>query len=105
MDSFNKIISFVLGLVVVVVFLAVISGRLNLGSKKASPTPTPTPTVAGTSISKVTMSQTPINNYQNQHNAGKGVNTIPSTGPELLFPLVFSSFLSGLYLKKTGKNK
>jgi hypothetical protein len=100
MDSFNKIISFVLGLVVVVVFLAVISGRLNLGSKKASPTPTPTPTptVAGTSISKVTISQTPINNYQNP-------KTIPSTGPELLFPLVFSSFLSGLYLKKTGKNK
>ena len=96
MDSFNKIISFVLGLVVVVVFLAVISGRLNLGSKKASPTPTPT--VAGTSISKAIISQTPINNYQNP-------KTIPSTGPELLFPLVFSSFLSGLYLKKTGKNK
>lgn len=29
MDSFNKIISFVLGLVVVLVFFAVITGRIN----------------------------------------------------------------------------
>ena len=93
-----------MGLVVVVVFLAVISGRLNLGGKKASPTPTPT--VAGTSLGKATISLTPANNYQNQQtSAGKGVTTIPSTGPELLFPLVFSSFLSGLYLKKIGKKK
>ncbi|MBI2641720.1 hypothetical protein HYW87_03960, partial [Candidatus Roizmanbacteria bacterium] len=51
MDNFNKILSFVLGLVVVIVFIAVITGRLNLRNRLArvsgvSPTPkqSPTPT-------------------------------------------------------------
>lgn len=51
MENFNKVLSFILGLVVVVVFVSVLSGRLNLGLKekliggktqaKATPTPTP----------------------------------------------------------------
>lgn len=51
MGDFNKVVSFVLGLIVVVVFLAVVTGRLNLrqrilsaNSKKVvAVTPTPTP--------------------------------------------------------------
>lgn len=56
MENFNKVLSFVLGLVVVVVFVVVLSGRLNLNLKNAltgkktstgkvsvtgAPTPTP----------------------------------------------------------------
>lgn len=55
MENFNKVLSFVLGLVVVVVFVVVLSGRLNLNLKnaltgkkistgKVSVTGTPTPT-------------------------------------------------------------
>ena len=53
MDSFNKVLSFVLGLVVVVVFIAVASKRLNLNTKflpfssgaanKVTVIPTPSP--------------------------------------------------------------
>ena len=34
MDSFNKVISFVLGLVVVLVFFAVVTGKINLKAKQ-----------------------------------------------------------------------
>ena len=46
MGNFNKVLSFILGLVVVIVFVIVLSKRLNLQSKfipfgnKTSPTPT-----------------------------------------------------------------
>lgn len=50
MDQFNKAISFILGLVVVAVFIAIASGRINLSGKlpfssKSTITPTPTPVV------------------------------------------------------------
>lgn len=52
MENFNKVLSFVLGLVVVIVFVIVLSGRLNLRSgilgdrsqPKVTATVTPTPT-------------------------------------------------------------
>lgn len=55
MENFNKVLSFVLGLVVVIVFVIVLSNRLNLSDKflvfknnkaKITVTPTPTPTQA-----------------------------------------------------------
>lgn len=53
MGDFNKVLSFILGLIVVVVFFVVLSGRLNLSTKllpgsqtKITPTVTPTPKVA-----------------------------------------------------------
>lgn len=105
MESFNKILSFVIGLVVVVVFLAIISGKINIGKKFSSgvplfglnkTTPTPTPTTLGqSSQQKKQEFVNTINQYQKTN-----VKEIPSTGsPTIVLPFVFSSFLSGLYLR------
>ncbi len=109
MDSFNKIISFILGLVVVVVFLAVITGRLNLGkrfSSLSSSTISPTPTTS----SAVPTPTTVINNYQSQshsqadNQSGKTPGVIPATGaPTVLLPLALFGLFSGFGLKKAGK--
>src|SRR3990167_7175824 len=44
MENFNKVLSFVLGLVVVIVFVIVLSGRINLRSDIFTGKKTPTPT-------------------------------------------------------------
>src|SRR6185503_2786194 len=60
MDGFNKVISFVLGLVVVVVLIAIITGRLNLKqkllsvSKGQTTTPTVIPTITPTRSANTT---------------------------------------------------
>lgn len=107
MDNFNKIVSFVLGLIVVIVFLAVITGRLNLrnrisGGQQAKVSPTPT------TVSKLYLSPTPISsvtiNKQKNTYAVKTPSSIPATGsPTVLFPLLFSSLTGGLFLRKSGK--
>ena len=111
MDNFNKIISFVLGLVVVIVFLIVIGGRFNLkervkdfgSQKKLSPTPTiiigqyssPTPSAIKAS------GQGTTNTYTSSQ---KTPTTIPTTGfPTLLLPALFSTLYLGIYLKKKNK--
>jgi len=109
MDNFNKVLSFILGLVVVIVFFAVLTGRINLKknfrflSAKTSPTPqtkiTPTPvstvTISNTSS---TQSTTSYNRYQTTN---KTPSTIPSTGsPTFLLPFFFSTLGAGIYLKK-----
>jgi len=118
MEQFNKVISFVLGLVVVVIFLAVASGRINLkgtpfsfskGTTSVKVTPTPTPKsksltlnqVSSTSQGSVPASSTTNPQYHSYN--GSAVSTIPNTGPEFLLPLVASSFLGGLFLKGKGK--
>lgn len=102
MDSFNKIISFVLGLVVVLVFLAVITGKLNLKSKPfsgSSPTPTPTPTQKP---STVTITGISGNNLYKQN--GQIPKSIPSTGlPTLFIPMLLSGLIGGNFLRKTDK--
>lgn len=117
MDSFNKVISFVLGLVVVVVFLAILSTKFNLNQKllplvggaKATPTPTKTLTPSPTSLTIVTGFPTPtgMKPYQTNTtviNQTGGATTIPKTGVETVFlPLVISAFAGGFLLKKTGK--
>lgn len=116
MESFNKVLSFILGLVVVVVFLAVVSGRIDLrkqlsslpkkGILSVSPASTsPTPTVekekTGTTNKTATIGPTPKTNY-NRYQTGK-VNSIPNTGsPTIVLPIVFSSLLAGVWLKKRG---
>lgn len=107
MDNFNKIVSFVLGLIVVIVFLAVITGRLNLrnrisGGQQAKVSPTPT------IVSKLYLSPTPISsviiNKQKNTYAAKTPSSIPATGsPTVLLPLLFSSLAGGLFLRKSGK--
>ncbi len=99
MDSFNKIISFVLGLVVVVVFLAVITGKLNLRGRvpvlTKSTTPTTLPTVTPTPISTLKILPTPREKTQSYNRYQKSPSTIPATGsPTIIVPFLFS--LSGL---------
>ncbi|OGK12609.1 hypothetical protein A3C98_00760 [Candidatus Roizmanbacteria bacterium RIFCSPHIGHO2_02_FULL_37_15] len=108
-DNFNRIVSFVLGLIVVVVFLAAVTGRLNLRNRlknlgsqtKTSPTP----------VVKVTSFPTPkqlTNLSQEKTNSNsptaKTPTTIPATGlPSFLLPLVFSTFSLGIYLRKKAE--
>lgn len=105
MESFNKLISFVLGLVVVVVFLLIISGKIDIRKKiigqKITPTPTPQEKLY------FQTSPTPmVNNYQNQTTSlanYQPTNTkqIPATGVSTIFiPLVFSTFGLGVVIKK-----
>lgn len=108
MDNFNKIISFVLGLVVVIVFLIVVSGRFNLkervkdfGSQK-KPSPTPTITVgqylSPTPVAKIVLGQGNANAYTSPQ---KTPTTIPATGsPSIFLPIIFSTLSLGIYLRK-----
>jgi hypothetical protein len=129
MDSFNKVISFVLGLVVVLVFFAVVTGKINLKSKTGSvsnttltPTPiqknntgffgffkstspTPTPTQKPSPITINT--NTNENNVYKQYNQTSSSTTpksIPATGlPALFIPMLFSGLVGGNLLRKSGK--
>ncbi|MBI4225932.1 hypothetical protein HY612_02360 [Candidatus Roizmanbacteria bacterium] len=110
MNNFNKIVSFVLGLIVVIVFLAVITGRFNLknrikslGQKKISPTPTVSVQryLSPTTIPTGLLGQRNSSNYTPN---SKTPTTIPATGsPSLFLPLIFSTFSLGLYLRKKSQ--
>lgn len=105
MDSFNKVISFILGLVVVIVFFAVVTGRLKIGkfnpqvfSKKLTPTPTP---ISSINIPSTDQAQTTTkyNNYKTQN-----PKTIPATGiPTFFIPSLIGGALGGSFLRKAGK--
>ncbi|GAB4218633.1 MAG: hypothetical protein Fur009_0320 [Candidatus Microgenomates bacterium] len=106
MDSFNKIASFILGLVVVIVFFAVVTGKINLGKYTPSFAKKPTPTP--TSISTVTVEEnkTPTTLVNNTYKTTSSTTPkkIPSTGVETIFiPTLFASGLGGAFLRKTGK--
>jgi len=113
MDSFNKVLSFILGLVVVIVFFAVLTGRINLKnnfpfmSAKTSPaskaevTPTPVSTVTISNVNQSSAQSTKsYNRYQNNI---KTPSTIPSTGsPTFLLPFFISTLGAGIYLRKNS---
>ena len=103
MDNLNKTISFVLGLVVVLVFFAVISGRINLkgklpfisNTKSATVTPTPTKT---TSTDQLVSEK---GSYKSNAMV-KTPTSIPQTGsPTLLIPILISGLGGGLILRRT----
>jgi len=105
MDSFNKIISFVLGLVVVIVFFAVVTGKINLktGFPKLAPkkTTTPTATLSPTPISKITVNEKTNEtlSYGKYENSQKTAS-IPETGISSLFlPALLSGAVFGSFLK------
>lgn len=124
MDSFNKVISFVLGLVVVLVFFAVVTGKINLKSKtnptsnttvsatpiqknneglfglfKSKTTPTPSPTKKPFTI---VTSNTAENNVYGKYN--QIPQSIPSTGLPILFlPSLLVGLAGGSFLRKSGK--
>lgn len=109
MENLNKVFSFALGLVVVVIFLAIISGKIDIRKKipllsqtttqkTVSPTPTPTPTTTS-----IRPKPTTYTNYQDKTTINKtyNVKTIPATGsPTILLPVFFSFLSSGLYLRR-----
>lgn len=105
MDGFNRIISFVLGLVVVIVFFAVVTGRINFkgGLPKltgATATPTKSASTTPTPISKIVI---PTGSYGSYKNNGKATS-IPATGlPTLFVPSLIAGALGGAFLRKTGK--
>jgi hypothetical protein len=114
MEGFNKAISFILGLVVVVVFIAVLTGRINLGKKitlpkilsisKTTPTLSPAPTITGKKISsiKIDATNSGYGPYNQKTNNVKTNGTIPSTGaPIFLFPLAAASFITGSFLRRS----
>jgi hypothetical protein len=114
MEGLNKIISLFLGLIVVVIFFAVITGRINLknrfpqlGKLQTKPTAIPTPTSpeAKTTI-KVTSETTGQTNYYQKPTLTPAqkytsTTTIPATGaPTFFLPLALSGFLGGIYLRR-----
>ena len=127
MDSFNKVISFVLGLVVVLVFFAVVTGKINLKSKTSStstskstiiPTPaqksnggffgffksaSPTPTQKPSSIT-INTGENNVYKQNNQVASSSNAKSIPSTGlPTIFIPILFSGLAGGSFLRKAGK--
>jgi hypothetical protein len=125
MDSFNKVISFALGLVVVLVFFAVVTGKINLKSKtsttaaKTSITPTPTQKNSGgffgffksstppnpnTKSASYNTEGTDDNNVYKQNTTTSSAKSIPSTGlPTLFIPILISGLAGGSLLRKAGK--
>lgn len=111
MDGFNKVISFILGLVVIVVFVAVLSGKFNLKSKLASlgkvtptvtSTITPTITITPGKGTVVPSGTTPgAENSQYHPYSSNPPKTIPSTGsPTMLLPLLASGLTLGSFLRR-----
>lgn len=129
MEQFNKALSFILGLVVVAVFIVVASGKFNFkgltvpkaGTATAgTPTPKPTskpwfsfnkPTVAPTAKPTpkptTTQNNTTYTNGGVQSYSGSTVPTsIPNTGvPIVLFPIFGTSLITGIFMKKSGKRE
>jgi hypothetical protein len=113
MDSFNKIISFVLGLVVVIVFFAVVTGRINfkgglprLTKATVTPTQSPTPTpssVTGSGTRVVISPTSTLGRYEQQAQKSK-TTQIPATGlPTLFIPSLLAGVFSGAFLRRAGK--
>jgi len=118
MDNFNKLFSFVLGLIVVVVFFAVLTGRINFKNKfvpltsfnsSNKTTPTPTKSAGNSNLNKKIVSSLEVENqslassYKN-YSSPSGLNnlkSIPSTGSEtFLLPLMFSGLIGGFSLRR-----
>lgn len=114
MDSFNKVISFVLGLVVVLVFFSVVTGKIKLPGKlsssfvKKTTTSTPTP-VSTTTVSDNSSETSQVSSLGNNYKAqsvttASKAKSIPATGISTFFiPSLLASGLSGVFLRKMGK--
>lgn len=127
MGDFNKIISLFIGLFVVIFIIAFVLGRVKVGNRstpvlggalggifnKTAPTPTRTPTPLAQKT--VTIKRTVESNPQARTGqtqtgtttfyttSGEPVTSIPKTGPEFLFPLIGTSLLAGVYLKRKSQ--
>ena len=107
MGDFNKVFSFVLGLLVVVIILAIATKRFNLGNRArflkgrtvtVSPTPFDTIEIAGGSGAGESSNEPTL---PQEGYTGKTMSQTPKTGPaEMLLFLSFSSAAAGFYLRK-----
>ena len=133
MEQFNKALSFILGLIVVAVFIVVASGKFNIkgltipkantvSNNVLSPTPQPTskpwfsfgqpkatPTPAIKTITTLSNKSSVIIQNQQDPNYHSYLNqntptAIPNTGvPIVLFPLLGTSLFTGIFMRKAGK--
>ncbi len=122
MDSFNKVISFILGLVVVIVFVAVLMGKIKLGGKGfpliGGSSVSPTPSVTANKTTPAPGAQTTTTNPNTNTNYKPYVtgtppgmtksntpSTIPSTGlPTIFIPSLMAIAAAGGFLRRTGKS-
>lgn len=115
MDNINKIISFTLGLIVVVIFLVIISGRLQIGKRfftaSRGSTTTGTPVQSNQEISAtITISpsqkvatQTITVSPSSTRSIGR-VESIPNTGAdETMAIMLISAAISGYGLWKLSE--
>lgn len=115
MESLNRIIFLILGLVAVIIFFAVLTGRINLkgklptfsdGAKKENLTPTPTSVQSNISNTETKKTDTasenkPYKTTDSTTTAQKKLTSIPATGlPTLLWPVSLSFFGIGFYLAR-----
>lgn len=112
MDGLNKIISFILGLVVVIVFFAVVTKRIdlkNLGKKSGSTTTTTNVSVTPTPKTISSIKISPTNHSYSSYSISTSPTTpssIPSTGlPTLFIPTLLAGLFGGSKLRRAGKNK
>lgn len=121
MEGLNKIISLFLGLIVVVIFFAVITGRINLKTKfpqlsifQIKPTVSPTPKISQPQPKitiKVTSESSGQTNYYKKPSPTPvqkytKITAIPATGaPTIFLPLAFYSLIGGFFLKRINTNK
>lgn len=102
MEGLNKIVSFILGLVVVIVFFAVVTKRIdlkNIGKKSNSAVTT----VSVTPTPKTT-SRIKINPTSHLYSTSTPPASIPSTGlPTLFIPTLLAGLFGGNFLRKSGK--
>ena len=112
MGNFNKVLSFILGLVVVIVFVIVLSKRLNLQSKfiPFGNNPTPTPTVSNKPES--TKDEPEIKFTEPAEipteiivdNTVNKIQTIPETGPSTALLYLYATIgTAGIFLRRFKK--
>jgi hypothetical protein len=103
MEGLNKIISFVLGLIVVIIFFAVVTKRIdlkNIGKKSNTTTTTTNVTPTPKNISNIKIS--PTNNRYTTSTATP--SSIPSTGlPTIFIPTLLAGLFGGSKLRNAGK--
>lgn len=111
MDNFNKVVSFILGLVVVILILVIITGRLRItnriasltrGNAAVSPTPIKIPGVnAPTPIVRPSFTPTPTRRIQGNGATTQNIKEIPDTGaPTFILPAILLVMAAGVGLRK-----
>jgi hypothetical protein len=117
MGNFNKVLSFILGLVVVIVFVIVLSKRLNFQSKfiPFGNNPTPTPTAVEIAEKETEQTNETVNDkpeirfsqpedQKTEVSVVNQVQSIPETGPSSALLLLYGSAGAvGILLRKIKK--